>query len=135
AAEPPWPGAAAHRPGRRGDLHRQPASGRGDPIRRRGAGRETAPPDQSSRLRPGRHHVRRTTGRHHPAWPHRPPERPVSHIALVALLLGAAQGTTAEMLDRAVHYHAELDVEREVAILRGIVSPNSPFIVTQEQRG
>jgi len=64
----------------------------------------------------------------------------VSRIALVALLLGApaagaAQGTTAEMLDRAVHYHAELDVEREVAILRGIVSPNSPFIVTQEQRG
>jgi len=64
----------------------------------------------------------------------------VSRIALVAVLLGApaagaAQGTTAEMLDRAVHYHAELDVEREVAILRGIVSPNSPFIVTQEQRG
>ena len=64
----------------------------------------------------------------------------MSRIALVALLLGApaagaAQGTTAEMLDRAVHYHAELDVEREVAILRGIVSPNSPFIVTQEQRG
>src|SRR5947208_3277451 len=53
AAEPPWPGAAAHRAGRRGDLHRRPASGRGDPIRRRGAGREAAPADQSSRLRPG----------------------------------------------------------------------------------
>jgi hypothetical protein len=64
----------------------------------------------------------------------------VTRAALVALLLAApaaaaAQGTTAEMLDRAVRYHAELDVERELVILRQIVSPNSPFIVTQEQRG
>lgn len=55
-------------------------------------------------------------------------------LLLAAPVAGAAQGTTAEMLDRAVRYHAELDVEREVAILRRIVSPNSPFIVTQEQR-
>ena len=64
----------------------------------------------------------------------------MSRVALVALLLaapaaGAAQSTTSEMLDRAVRYHAELDVERELVILRQIVSPNSPFIVTQAQRG
>jgi len=64
----------------------------------------------------------------------------VTRVALLALLLGAptataAQGTTGEMLDLAVRYHAELDVERELTILRQIVSPNSPFIVTQEQRG
>ena len=64
----------------------------------------------------------------------------MSRVALVVVLLaapaaGAAQSTTAEMLDRAVRYHAELDVERELVILRQIVSPNSPFIVTQAQRG
>jgi hypothetical protein len=57
----------------------------------------------------------------------------------IALLLGApcaaaAQGTTAELLDRAAQHHAALDVEREIVILRQIVSSNSPFIVTHEQR-
>jgi hypothetical protein len=63
----------------------------------------------------------------------------VSRAVLVALILAApsaaaAQGTTAELLDRAVRYHVQLDVERELAILRQIVSPNFPFIVTHEQR-
>lgn len=60
--------------------------------------------------------------------------------ALVVLILLTpvalvAQGTTAEMLDRAIRHHAELDVEQAVAILRRIVSPSSLFIVTPEQRG
>lgn len=63
----------------------------------------------------------------------------MSRAALVALILAApaaaaAQGTTAELLDRAIRYHVQLDVERELAILRQIVSANSPFIVTHEQR-
>ena len=45
-----------------------------------------------------------------------------------------AQGNTAELLDQAARYHAELDVERELVILRRVISPNSPFVVTYDQR-
>ncbi|HEV8265715.1 MAG TPA: hypothetical protein VGQ06_12275 [Gemmatimonadales bacterium] len=63
----------------------------------------------------------------------------MTRAVLLALLLAApyaaaAQGTTGELLDRAAQHHAALDVEREITILRQIVSPNSPFIVTHEQR-
>lgn len=55
--------------------------------------------------------------------------------ALLALPgAAAAQGNTAELLERAARYHADLDVERELVILRRVISPNSPFVVTHEQR-
>lgn len=59
-------------------------------------------------------------------------------IALGLLLLGAlplrAQGNTEEALDRAVALFDELQVERSLVMLRQIVSPSSPYEVTQEQR-
>lgn len=59
-------------------------------------------------------------------------------LLLVALLIvpttAAGQSNTAELLDRAIRYHADLDVERELVILRRVISPNSPFVVTHEQR-
>lgn len=62
------------------------------------------------------------------------------HRALISALLlalptaSAAQSNTAELLDRAARHHADLDVERELVILRRVISPNSPFVVTHEQR-
>lgn len=63
----------------------------------------------------------------------------MSRVALTVLLLAApvaarAQSNTAELLDRAARYHADLDVERELALLRRVISPSSPFVVTREQR-
>lgn len=59
-------------------------------------------------------------------------------LTLMALIVGSsvarAQANTAELLDQAARYHADLDVERELAILRRVISPNSPFVVTHEQR-
>lgn len=45
-----------------------------------------------------------------------------------------AQDNTAELLDRAARYHADLDVERELVLLRQVISPSTPFVVTQDQR-
>ncbi len=62
------------------------------------------------------------------------------HAGVTALLLlvmaatAAAQGNTEEQLQQAARYHAALDVERELVILRRVISPNSPFVVTLEQR-
>ena len=58
---------------------------------------------------------------------------------VVALLLAlpkavGAQGNTADQLEQAARYHAALDVERELVLLRRIISPNSPFVVTYAQR-
>ena len=63
----------------------------------------------------------------------------MNRVALIAVAclspaLAAAQGNTAELLDRAARYHADLDMERELVILRQVISPNSPFVVTHEQR-
>ena len=60
-------------------------------------------------------------------------------ISLAVLLLvmartAAAQGNTDEQLQQAARYHAALDVERELVILRRVISPNSPFVVTHDQR-
>ena len=63
----------------------------------------------------------------------------MNRVALMAVVylspaLAAAQGNTAELLDRAARYHADLDMERELVILRQVISPSSPFVVTHEQR-
>jgi len=55
-------------------------------------------------------------------------------VSLLPVAALTAQGTTAELLDQAARYHAALDVERELVILRRVISPNSPFVVTHEQR-
>ena len=61
------------------------------------------------------------------------------HAVVAGLLLvipgaAVAQGNTADQLEQAASYHAALDVERELVLLRRIISPNSPFVVTHEQR-
>ncbi len=58
----------------------------------------------------------------------------VAGLLLVALGAAHAQGNTAEQLEQAAQYHAALDVERELVLLRRIISPNSPFVVTHDQR-
>jgi len=63
----------------------------------------------------------------------------VRHAVVAGLLLVApgaavAQGNTADQLEQAARYHAALDVERELVLLRRVISPNSPFVVTHEQR-
>lgn len=57
-------------------------------------------------------------------------------FAILALVPGALSGqdNTAELLDRAAKYHADLDVERELVLLRQVISPSSPFVVTHDQR-
>ena len=54
-------------------------------------------------------------------------------LAAVAAPLGA-QSNTAEALDRARRLYEDLEVERALVILRGIISPQSPFEVSREQR-
>ena len=57
-------------------------------------------------------------------------------IALICIapVAAAAQSNTADLLERATRYHADLDMERELVILRQVISPNSPFVVTHQQR-
>jgi len=57
-------------------------------------------------------------------------------LVILALVPGALSGqdNTADLLDRAAKYHADLDVERELVLLRQVISPNSPFVVTHDQR-
>lgn len=61
-------------------------------------------------------------------------------VLLVLTLLAAfgaplrAQSNTAEALDRARRLYEDLEVERALVILRGIISPQSPFEVSREQR-
>lgn len=54
-------------------------------------------------------------------------------LAAVAAPL-RAQSNTAEALDRARRLYEDLEVERALVILRGIISPQSPFEVSREQR-
>jgi len=62
----------------------------------------------------------------------------VRAVGIVLLLVlpaaAASQGNTTEQLEQAARYHAALDVERELVLLRQIISPNSPFVVTHDQR-
>lgn len=46
----------------------------------------------------------------------------------------AAQSNTAEMLQRAKRLYGEVEVEQSLAILRQIISPASPYVVSPEQR-
>ena len=56
-------------------------------------------------------------------------------FAILALVPGALSGqdNTAELLDRAAKYHADLDVERELVLLRQVISPSSPFVLYPQQ--
>ncbi len=59
--------------------------------------------------------------------------------AVVALLLALAppleaQSNTAEMLQRARHLYENLDVEQALVLLRQIISPSSPYVVSPDQR-
>lgn len=62
-------------------------------------------------------------------------------IGLIACLLLAAlapplaaQGNTAEMLQRARRLYQALEVEQSLVILRQVISPASPYVVSPEQR-
>jgi hypothetical protein len=61
-------------------------------------------------------------------------------LALAALALAAvttvarAQSNTAEMLQRAVRLYEDNEVEQALVILRQIISPQSPYVVSPEQR-
>ncbi len=63
-------------------------------------------------------------------------------VRLVAMLLAlaplarplAAQSNTAEMLQRAIRLYEEVEIEQSLVILRQIISPQSPYVVSPEQR-
>lgn len=46
----------------------------------------------------------------------------------------AAQSNTAEMLQRAIRLYEEVEIEQSLVILRQIISPQSQFVVSLEQR-
>lgn len=58
----------------------------------------------------------------------------------VAIAVGAgarpaeAQGNTDETLTRAIHLYENLQVERALALLRDVISPSTPFVVSPAQR-
>jgi len=62
--------------------------------------------------------------------------RPVTVVLLLLALAPplAAQSNTAEMLQRAKRLYGEVEVEQALAILRQIISPASPYVVSPEQR-
>ena len=53
-------------------------------------------------------------------------------LALVRPL--SAQSNTAEMLQRAIRLYEDVEVEQALAILRQIISPSSPYVVSPQQR-
>ena len=55
-------------------------------------------------------------------------------LALFAAPAARAQGNTAEMLQRAITFYEDVQVERALALLRQVVSPGSPYEVSREQR-
>ena len=57
-------------------------------------------------------------------------------VLLLAVLAPslAAQGNTAEMLQRARRLYENLEVEQALVILQQVISPASPFVVSPEQR-
>ncbi len=67
------------------------------------------------------------------------PTRAWALAACVALALALprptrAQSNTDETLQRAVHLYEELQVERALVLLRQVISPSSPFVVSSAQR-
>jgi tetratricopeptide (TPR) repeat protein len=54
--------------------------------------------------------------------------------ALAAPRAARAQGNTDETLERAVHLYEDLQVERALVMLRQVISPSSPFVVSLSQR-
>lgn len=59
-------------------------------------------------------------------------------VALLFVLIAApaarAQDNTAEMLQRAIRFYEDVQVERALTLLRQVVSPGSPYEVSREQR-
>ena len=61
-------------------------------------------------------------------------------LAAAAILLASfgapasAQDNTAEMLQRAIRFYDDVQVERALTLLRQVVSPSSPYEVSREQR-
>ena len=63
--------------------------------------------------------------------------RRLAAIALVLFALApplAAQSNTAEMLQRARRLYEDVEVEQALVLLRQIISPVSPYVVSPEQR-
>jgi len=64
----------------------------------------------------------------------------VKRLTSLALLLGAlaaplaAQTNTAEMLQRAKRLYENVEVERALVVLRQVISPELPYLVSPEQR-
>jgi hypothetical protein len=60
-----------------------------------------------------------------------------ARVLVLALLVPAAaraQGNTAEMLQRAIRLYENVEIEQSLVILNQIVSPASPYVVTEAQR-
>jgi hypothetical protein len=55
-------------------------------------------------------------------------------FALFVAPAARAQDNTAEMLQRAIRFYEDVQVERALALLRQVVSPGSPYEVSREQR-
>ena len=55
-------------------------------------------------------------------------------VALATPALVQAQGNTDETLKKAVQLYEELQVERALVLLRQVISPSSPFVVSSAQR-
>jgi len=55
-------------------------------------------------------------------------------VALAAPALIRAQANTDETLKKAVQLYQELQVERALVLLRQVISPSSPFVVSSAQR-
>jgi hypothetical protein len=55
-------------------------------------------------------------------------------VCLAAPRTARAQGNTDETLERAVRLYEDLQVERALVVLRQVISPSSPFVVSQAQR-
>jgi hypothetical protein len=52
----------------------------------------------------------------------------------IAPRVAAGQATTDETLQRAIHLYEDLQVERALTLLRQVISPSTPFVVSPAQR-
>lgn len=55
-------------------------------------------------------------------------------LAAAAATPARAQGNTAEQLQQAIRLYENVEIERSLVILNQIISPESPYIVTEQQR-
>jgi hypothetical protein len=58
----------------------------------------------------------------------------IAAAAALSARPAVAQGNTDETLQRAIHLYENLQVERALALLRDVVSPSTPFVVSPAQR-